>query len=128
MITIPQEKLSCNKVGTTTILKFQQDIIPVLKIEIQNFRGGNLENHLTKWKNVTSNKIILDIIENGLKLDLTDTSISNSKFAFPLLHEEELIVKKEVALVNGKNIVATRQMLLKTIHLYLEYIYQVQKG
>ena len=128
MITIPQEKLSCNKVGTTTILNFQQDIIPALKIEIQNFRGGNLENHLTKWKNVTSNKIILDIIENGLKLDLTDTSISNSKFAFPLLHEEELIVKKEVALVNGKNIVATRQMLLKTIHLYLEYIYQVQKG
>ena len=29
-ITIPQEKLSCIKVGTTTILKFQQKIIPVL--------------------------------------------------------------------------------------------------
>ena len=32
--------------------------------------------------------------------------IFNSKFAFPLLHEEELIVKKEVALLKGKNIVA----------------------
>ena len=45
-------------------------------------------------------KFFLDITENGLKLDLTDTPISNSKFAFPL------IVKKEVALLKEKNIVA----------------------
>ena len=105
-IAIPQEKLSCNKVGTTTILKFQQEIIPILNRDIQNFRGGNLKNHLTKWENVTSDKIILDIIENGLKLDLIDTPKCNSKFAFPLSHEEKLIVKKEVALLKGKNIVA----------------------
>ena len=104
MIAIPQEKLSCNKVDTTTILKFQQEIIPILKRDIQNFRGGNLKNHLTKWKNDTSDKIILNIIENGLKLELIDTPKSNFKFAFPLSHEEELIVKME------------------TIHLYLEYL------
>ena len=92
-ITIRLEKLSCIKVGTTTILKFQQEIIPILNRDIQNFRGGNLKNHLTKWKNVTSDKIILDIIENGLKLDLTDTLKSNSKFAFPLSHEEKLIAE-----------------------------------
>ena len=51
---------------------FQQEIIPFLKRDIQNFREGNLKNHLTKWKNVNSDKAILDIIENGLKLDLTD--------------------------------------------------------
>ena len=51
---------------------FQQEIIPFLKRDIQNFREGNLKNHLTKWKNVNSDKPILDIIENGLKLDLTD--------------------------------------------------------
>ena len=90
MIAISQEKLSCNKVGTNLILKFQQQIIPILKRDIQNFRGGNLKNHLTKWKNVTSDKTILDIIENGLKLDLIDIPKSNSKFAFPLSHEEEL--------------------------------------
>ena len=43
MIAIPQEKLSWNKVGTTTILKFQQKIIPNLKRDIQNFKGGNLK-------------------------------------------------------------------------------------
>ena len=105
-IAIPQEKLSCNKIGTTTILKFQQEIIPILKRNIQNFSGGNLKNHLPKWKNVTSDKFFLDIIENWQKLDLTDTPKSNSKFAFPLSHEEELIVKKEVALLKGKNIIA----------------------
>ena len=90
MIAISQEKLSCNKVGTNLILKFQQQIIPILKRNIQNFRGGNLKNHLTKWKNVTSDKTILDIIENGLKLDLIDIPKSNSKFAFPLSYEEAL--------------------------------------
>ena len=53
-IAIPQEKVSCNKVGTNTTLKFQQENIPVLKRDIKNVRGGNLKNHLTKWKNVTS--------------------------------------------------------------------------
>ena len=104
--TLPQEKLICNKLGTTTILKFQQEIIPFLKRDIQNFRLANLKNHLNKWKNVTSDKIILDITENGLKLDQIDTPKSNSKFAFPLWHEEELIVKKEAALLKRKNIVA----------------------
>ena len=106
MITMPQEKLSCIKVGATTILKFQQEIIPILNRDIENFRWGNLKNHLTKWENVTSDKIILDIIKIGLKLDVIDTPKSNSKFTFPLSHEEKLIVKKEVALLKGKNIVA----------------------
>ena len=30
-MTIPQETLSCIKVGTTTILKFQQGIIPIFR-------------------------------------------------------------------------------------------------
>ena len=55
------------KVGSTNILKFQQEIIPILNKDIQNFRGGNLKNHLTKWKNVTGDKIILDIIEKWTK-------------------------------------------------------------
>ena len=96
-----QEKLSCIKVGTTTILKFQQEIIPILKRDIQNFRGGNLKNHLTRWINATIDKILQDIIENGLKLDLIATPKSNTKFAFPLLHEEKLIVKKEVEYLKG---------------------------
>ena len=73
--------------------------------DIQNFSAGNLKNHLTKSKNVTSDKIILDIIENGLELDIIDSPTSNSKFSFPLSHEEEVIVKNEEALIKGKNIV-----------------------
>ena len=87
-------------------MQFLQEIIPILKRDIQNFRRGNLKNHLTKWKNVNSDKIILDIIENELKLDLIDTPKSNSKFAALLSYEEELIVKKKVALLKRKNIFA----------------------
>ena len=87
-------------------MSVQPEIMQVLKRDIQNFRGGNLKNHLKKWKNVTSDKIILDIIGNGVKVDLIDTPKSNSKFASPLSHEEELIVKKEVVLIKRKNIVA----------------------
>ena len=91
---MPQEKLICNKVSTTTILKFQKEIIPILKTDIQKFRGGNHKNHLTKWENVTSDKVILDIKRNDLKLGLIYTPKSNSKFAFLLSHKEELIVNK----------------------------------
>ena len=83
--------------------KYQQEIIPVLKRDIQNFRRGNLKNHLAKWKNITSDEIILDIIKNGLKLDLIDTPKSNSMFAFSLSYEEELFIKTEVALLKEKN-------------------------
>ena len=101
-----QEKLSYNKVGTTTVLKFQQEINQILKRDIQNFRAGSLKKHLTKSKNVTSDKIILNIIENGPKLDLIDIPKSSSKFAFSISPGEKLILKKEVALIKGKNIVA----------------------
>ena len=94
-----QEKLSYNKVGTTTVLKFQQEINQILKRDIQNFRAGSLKKHLTKSKNVTSDKIILNIIENGPKLDLIDIPKSSSKFAFSISPGEKLILKKEVALI-----------------------------
>ena len=38
-IAVTQEKMSCNELGTTTVSKFQQEIIPALKRDIQNFRG-----------------------------------------------------------------------------------------
>ena len=72
-MTISQEKLICNKVGKPTILKFQLEIIPIRKKDIQNVRRGNLKNNLPRWKNVTCDKIILHIVENGLQLDLIDT-------------------------------------------------------
>ena len=59
MIAILQKKLSCKKVGAGTILKVPARDYSNSK-DIQYFRGGNLKNHLTKCKNFTSNKIILD--------------------------------------------------------------------
>ena len=41
-------------------------------------------------------KIILGIIENGLKLDRRYTPKSNCKLSFSLSYEEELIAKRNV--------------------------------
>ena len=116
MITIPHEKLSCIKV-----VNFRVPIRDYSnsKTDIQNFRGGNLKNHLTKWKNVSSDKIILDIIENGLKIHLIDTPKPHSKFAFPLSHEEKLIVKKS-SITQRKEYICISKCYW--IHLYLEYL------
>ena len=40
MIKTPQDKLTGRQ--PTTISKFQQEIIPVLKRDTQKFRGGNI--------------------------------------------------------------------------------------
>lgn len=77
-------KLICGKVGTSSISKFRQEIIPILERDIVNFRQENLKGHLTKQKNITSNEIISNIKENEVKLDATDILKSNSNFSFPL--------------------------------------------
>ena len=100
-------KIHGKKVGTTTILKCQQNI--------------NLKNHLIKWKNGASDKTVLGIIENELKLDLIDTPKPNSKFAFPLLYEKELIEKRKEHYLTGKNIVV-KANVTENKHLHLEYL------
>ena len=77
----------------------------------------SLKNHLTKWKNATSDRINLNIIENGPKLDLIDTPKCNFQFVFLLWHEEQLFVKKEVALYKGKNIVVKANVAENNIFL-----------
>ena len=60
-----------------------------------------------------SDDIILDIIENVLKLNLTEIPKYNSNFVFTLSHEEELITKKELTLLKQ--------------YICIRSIYQVQK-
>ena len=88
MITISQEKMICNKVGTTTITS--RDHSNFKEWYSEKERRGNLKNHLPKWKNIRSGEFIVDITENGPKLDLIDTWKANSKFVVPHLHEKEL--------------------------------------
>ena len=71
------KEIDLQQVDTITTSKFQQEIIQILKRDFHN-RRGNLKNHLTKWKNVISDKAILALQKMGLKPDLRDTSKSNS--------------------------------------------------
>ena len=44
----------------------------------------------------------MDVIKNGLKLDLTDNSKSNSKFAFQPSYEGKLILNKGSSITQEK--------------------------
>ena len=39
------------------------------KSKYENFNAGNLRNHYPDWEKITSDRIILDIIQNVLKID-----------------------------------------------------------
>lgn len=65
-------------------------------------------------------------IENGLKLNLIDTTKCNSKFLFLRSHEEELIIKKEVSLFKEKIMDTKTNVTEKNIFVFIS-IQQVQK-
>ena len=39
------------------------------------FVAGNIKNFIEDWKDITSDSIILGIVENGLKIDLVSLEI-----------------------------------------------------
>lgn len=65
-------------------------------------------------------------IENGLKLNLIDTTKCNSKFLFLRSHEEELIIKKEVSLFKEKIMDTKTNVTEKNIFVFIS-IQEVQK-
>ena len=57
------------------------------------FVAGNIKNFIENWKEITSDSIILDIVENGLKIDFLNTpgnleGLSNSSHC---VSEQEII-------------------------------------
>ena len=49
--------------------KFKDNIILQSQCEIQNFKGGRLSNFTPYWKTLTSDKMILNIVQDGLKIE-----------------------------------------------------------
>lgn len=49
--------------------KFKDNVILQSQCEIQNFKGGRLSNFTPYWKTLTSDKMILNIVQDGLKIE-----------------------------------------------------------
>ena len=65
-------------------LKFYDNVLPELQKDVKNFNGGNLRYFSKNWYKYTEDKYILDIITNGLKLDLKQLPTQISKSTYPL--------------------------------------------
>ena len=73
---ISQTKKTLKLVGP---LKFHDYMLTELQIDVENFKGGNLRYFSKNWHKYTKDKYILNIITNGLKLDLKELPTQNSR-------------------------------------------------
>ena len=70
---------------------FNNFIVNELHQDVQNFHGGNPRYFSKNWYKYTKDKYILDIVTNGLKLELNDLPCQYSKSSYPLSTKEEVI-------------------------------------
>ena len=60
------------------------------------FKWGNTSSQILNWKKITKDKVILDIIQHGLKLRLVDKPVTNAPFEHPRSIHERAITDGEI--------------------------------
>ena len=66
----------------------------VVKI-VKNFIAGNLKNYYTVWQKITNDRVILDIIKNGLKINFKERPGITSAPKIPHSKQEIEIINTE---------------------------------
>ena len=61
-----------------------------------NFKWGNTSSQILNGKKITKDKVILDIIQHGLKLRLVDKPVTNAPFEHPRSIHERAITDGEI--------------------------------
>ena len=77
----PKTKVKFNMVGP---LRFNNYKVNVLHQDVQNFQGGSLRYFSKNWYKYTNDTYILDIVTNGLKLELNELPFQCSRSTYPL--------------------------------------------
>ena len=78
-------------------LTFHGNILNELEKDVKNFAGGNLRYFNKNWYEYTKDKYILDIITNGLKLNLKELRIQNIRSTYTLSSKENEIISIKIA-------------------------------
>ena len=63
---------------------------------MQKFHRGNISSHISNWKKITKDKVILDIIQHGLKLGTVDKPVTNAPFEHTRSIDERAIIDGEI--------------------------------
>ena len=67
-----------------------------LQIDVENFKGGNLRYFSKNWFRYTKDKYILDIITNGLKLDLKQLPTQNNRSSYLISSKDIEVISVEI--------------------------------
>lgn len=73
--------------------------------EVSVNRAGNIRNHSHLWRHITQDEYILDIVENGLKLNFKDEVPSNSPFEHKLSARDSDTISREISKLLDKGVI-----------------------
>ena len=76
---------------------FHGNILNEPEKDVKKVEGGNLRYFNKNWYEYTENKYILDIITNGLKLNLKELRIQNIRPTYTLSSKENEIISIKIA-------------------------------
>ena len=86
-------------------LTFNDNILTELQEDVKNFKGGNPRYFSKNWYKYTKDKYILNIITNGLKLDLKQLPTQNSRSTYLLSGKENEIISVEIKKLLIKSVI-----------------------
>ena len=76
-----------------------------LNQKVKYFRAGGIKNRISAWKNITSDKFILDIVQHGLKLNFADTRPVKGPFEYPRSMMDTDIIDNELQSLLQKGVI-----------------------
>ena len=80
-------------------------LINVLYADVENFEGGKLRHFCDHWKKYTSDTFILNIIKNGLKLDLNEIPFQHCCTNFPLSKKGMSLINTDIQKFKSKKVI-----------------------
>ena len=87
---------------------FNNYVVNELHQDVQNFQGGNLGYFSKIWYKYTNGTYILDIVTNGLKLELNALPCQYSRSRYPLSAKENEVISTEIKKLLKKKVIVHR--------------------
>ena len=94
----PQQQVSQIKETLKLVcpLPFHYNILTELEKDVTDFAGDNLRYFSKNWYEYTKDKYTLNIITNGLKLDLKELPTRKTRPTYPLSSKENEVIPIEI--------------------------------
>ena len=73
--------------------------------DVQNFQGGHLRYFSKSWYKYTKDTYILDIVTNGVKLELNELPCQYSRSNYPLSAKENEVISTEIKKLLKKKVI-----------------------